>query len=188
MRLFIACDLSQAQKHELEIIQHRMTSYLSGVRWVKPQGLHLTLSFLGETDDKLIDPLKIMLEKVAATANPFSLKFGGCGVFPNLSKARVLWIGVREGEEALQNIKKELDYGLEGLGFETEKRPYKPHLTLGRMRYPVEEKMTRRFLEEAGDFSSSTVNVSKLVLYESRLTAHGAYYYPQVEVDLKIPF
>jgi len=188
MRLFIACDLSQAQKHELETIQHKMTNYLSGVRWVKPQGLHLTLSFLGDTDEKFIDPLKIMLEKVAATANSFILKLGGCGVFPNLSKARVLWIGVREGEEALQNIKKELDYGLEGLGFEAEKRPYKPHLTIGRMRYSVEEKLIRRSLEESGEFRSSTTEVSKLVLYESRLTAHGAYYYRQVEADLKKPF
>ncbi len=186
MRLFIACDLSQAQKHELETIQHQMTNYLSGVRWVKPQGLHLTLSFLGDIDESFINPLHKVLEKVALTNNPFLFNLGGCGVFPNISKARVLWIGVREGEEELQSIKKELDYGLEGLGFVAEKRRYKPHLTIGRMRYPVEEKMIRRFLEETSDFSSSTAKVSKLVLYESRLTAHGAYYYPQVEADLKI--
>ncbi|MBM4236165.1 MAG: RNA 2',3'-cyclic phosphodiesterase [Firmicutes bacterium] len=185
MRLFIACNLSQAQKHELETIQHKMTNYLPGVRWVKPQGLHLTLSFLGDTDEKSIVPLHKVLEKVAVTANPFQLMLGGCGVFPSFSKARVLWIGIREGEEALQRIKKELDYCLEGLGFVTEKRYYKPHLTLGRMRYPLEEELIRRSLDEFGAFSSSTTEISKLVLYESRLTAHGAYYYPLVEAELK---
>jgi RNA 2',3'-cyclic 3'-phosphodiesterase len=188
MRLFIACDLSQAQKHELETIQHQATNYLSGVRWVRPQGLHLTLSFLGDTEEKFCDPLNTVLKKVAAKANPFLLRLGGCGVFPNLRQPRVLWIGVKEGEETLLSIKKELDYNLEALGFLSEKRSYKPHLTLGRMRYPLEDKLISRFLEENGKFSSSTTIVSKLVLYESRLTAQGANYYPQGEAALKIEF
>ncbi len=186
MRLFIACDLSPAQKHELETIQHNLTSYLSGIRWVKPQGLHLTLSFLGDLNENLIGPIQKVLENVSATANPFLLKLGGCGVFPNPSQARVLWVGVREGEEALQRIKKELDYGLEDLGYKIEKRQYKPHLTLGRMRYPVDVKLIRRFIEETENFTSTVVKVSTLILYESRLTAHGAFYDPQLEVELKI--
>jgi RNA 2',3'-cyclic 3'-phosphodiesterase len=186
MRLFIACDLSPTQKHELEAVQHQATSYLSGLRWVKPQGMHLTLFFLGDTEEKLVEPLDEVLNKVALTADPFLLQLGGCGVFPNLTQPRVLWIGVKEGEETLQYIKKELDSNLEALGFLAEKRRYKPHLTLGRMRYPLEDKMIKRFLEENGNFTSSSTLVSKLVLYESRLTAQGAIYNPRVEADLKI--
>ncbi len=187
MRLFFACDLSPAQKHELETIQHRMASFLPGIRWVKPHGLHITLSFLGDTDEKYISQLQNVLESVAEKTRPFSLKLGGCGVFPNPAKARVLWIGVNEGEGSLQNIKKALDYRLEGLGFLTEKRLYKPHLTLGRMRYPADETLIRRFITEANEFSTCAEKVLKLVLFESRLTTSGANYYPLAETALKMP-
>ncbi len=184
MRLFIACDLTQAQKHELEVIQHNLASYLSGTRWVKPQGLHLTISFLGDLEETLVGAIKIVVEEAVSTCDPFPLKLGGSGVFPTVAKAKVLWIGVKEGEESLKTIKNEIDKGLERLGIKTEKRSYKPHLTLGRIRYPLPEKLISRFLEETGAYSSSRSMVAKLVLYESRLTAYGAFYYPLAEVQL----
>lgn len=185
MRLSIACDLSHQQRHELEVLQRQLAGYLSGVRWVKPQEMHLTIFFLGETAEDLISRISDTVQSASRDERAFIMKLSGCGVFPDASRAKVIWVGVKEGEEALRNLKTKLDLNLSGLGFEPEKLRYQPHLTLGRLRYPLEREIIGRFLSENASFQSSSVIVENLVLYESRLSSHGAYYNPLVKFKLK---
>lgn len=185
MRLFIACDLSHRQRHELEVLQRQLAGYLSGVRWVKPQGMHLTIFFLGETAEDLISRVSDTVQSASKDERAFIMKLSGCGVFPDASRAKVIWVGVKEGEEELKYLKTKLDLNLSGVGFEPEKRRYQPHLTLGRIRYPLEREIIGRFLSENASFQSSSVTVENLVLYESRLSRHGTYYNPLVKFKLK---
>jgi RNA 2',3'-cyclic 3'-phosphodiesterase len=185
MRLFVACDLSHHQKHELEVLQHQLAGCFSGVRWVQPQGLHLTLYFLGETEDDLLSQVKDSLHLACSNVNVFNLRLGGCGVFPDASRARVLWVGVKEGEEELKNLKTKIDLNLAGLGFVPEKRTYRPHLTLGRMRFPLAKENFMHFLSENKSFESSSVLIENLILFESRLNSRGAVYFPLEKFKLR---
>ncbi len=185
MRLFIACDLSHRQRHEMEVLQRQLAGYLSGVRWVKPQGMHLTLFFLGEIAGDLLSSISSSIHNALHEESVFNLKLSGCGVFPDASRARVIWVGVREGEEELKRLKSKIDLNLSGLGFEPEKRRYQPHLTLGRIRYPLQRELVEHFLSEHESFQSSSSTVSELILYESRLYSHGADYHPLVTFKLK---
>lgn len=176
MRLFIAIDLSEQQVKKIRTLQERLKSYLDGVKWVAPRNLHLTLKFLGEVDPDKINQLRTIMDKTAGKIEPFNIRFAGCGVFPSPAKARVLWIGVREGFQELQGVASSLEKGLVNFGSAPDKKDYKPHLTLGRLRYPLQENKIRKFLDEEKSFTTEGVRIREMILYESRLLEQGALY------------
>ncbi|MDW7739473.1 MAG: RNA 2',3'-cyclic phosphodiesterase [Bacillota bacterium] len=176
LRLFIAVDLSDKQKHEVLNMQHRASEYLEGIKWVKPEGMHLTLKFIGETEEHKITEIKSAMDKAFMNYEPIETVFGGCGVFPNLSRARIFWVDVSRGKEALNRLASSIDSELILYGFEPEKRDYRPHLTIGRARYPLPDKLVKIFLEQEEYFESPPNNICEVILYQSRLTKHGAVY------------
>jgi len=182
-RLFVAIELSKKQKQEVYSLQQKLREYLEGVRWVRPEGLHLTLKFLGETDLSWIEPIKKAMDRAAADTSSIKIIYGSSGVFPSPKKARVLWIGLREGAEALQSLAENLDQILAKSGFMPEKRKFHPHLTIGRLRSSVPEKMIRRFLEEESNFQTTMLDAKQAVLFESRLHPDGALYTPLYKVE-----
>ena len=97
MRLFIAIDPSAEQREGLQSLQQRLAGSLDGVKWARPEGLHLTLKFLGEQEEDLIHEIIAAMEKAAALTTPFNLQFGQAGVFPSPQRARIIWTGVRSG-------------------------------------------------------------------------------------------
>lgn len=176
MRLFIAVDLSKEQKKELGLLQQRSREYLPGVKWAAPEGMHLTLKFLGEVDESVLPAIKAALAESAQGMNPFFFLPGGVGVFPDPRRARVVWAGITEGAEEFAAAASSLEDPLAALGFAKEKRPFTPHLTVGRLRYPLEEALIRRFLSHEAAFKGSREKAAGLVLYESRLDRQGAVY------------
>ncbi len=176
LRLFVAVELSDQQKKEMHELQQRTKKYLKGVRWVRPEGMHLTLKFLGDTEESKLEQVRDVLDQASEQIKPFTLKYGSSGVFPGLRKARVLWVGLKKGEEQVKLLAKNLEEGFSELGFKKEKRPYNPHLTIGRLRNPQHEEMVRKYLESEKFFLSSSVEVLKAVLYQSKLSPHGAEY------------
>jgi RNA 2',3'-cyclic 3'-phosphodiesterase len=148
------------------------------VRWVRPEGLHLTLAFLGDVEQERIEILSSTLGDAAQNNDSFNLRLAGCGVFPAPEKAKVIWVGTDQGTNELIKLKNMLDQKLLALGFEKEARAFKPHLTLGRVRYRLDQELIRNFLEREANFRTDAVSVNGFTLFESRLTAQGAYYYP----------
>ena len=176
MRLFAALDLSDIQRREIHTLQQRLRFYLDGVKWTNPVEMHLTLKFLGEVEPDRIPGILEAIELAAAAAAPFPLAFGGCGAFPSLQKARVLWVGLRQGCAALTDLAAKLEATLADQGFPPESRPFTPHLTLGRLRYPLPLKMIHKFNAEEEHFLTSIALADGVTLYQSLLSRQGASY------------
>ncbi len=173
------------QKHELYELQTKLKNRLEGVRWVRPEGMHLTLRFFGEVEDIKIGLIKKAMDSTASLIDSFALRYGGFGVFPSPNKARVIWTGLSEGAPAVIDLAGELENNLSGQGFKPEKRPYRPHLTLGRLRYTLPENMLKMIVKEESSFQTSAKEIDGLTLFESRLFKQGAVYNPVYGVLLK---
>ena len=135
IRAFIAVELPPAVREAVEGVVRELRSGIGdGVRWVRPEGVHLTLKFLGDIDADSVPAISDGLDRCAASAAPFDLFLEGVGVFPNARRPRVVWIGLGGALEPLLALQHSIDRELEGLGFARERRPFTPHLTLGRVR------------------------------------------------------
>jgi 2'-5' RNA ligase len=176
MRLFIAIDPSAEQREGLQSLQQRLAGSLDGVKWARPEGLHLTLKFLGEQEEDLIPEIIAAMEKVAALTTPFNLQFGQAGVFPSPQRARIIWTGVRSGAAGVKKLAAILEEALEEKGFPADNRTFKAHLTLGRIRRPLPEETVQRLLGTESSFTTETAAVRSMRLYESRLSRQGANY------------
>jgi RNA 2',3'-cyclic 3'-phosphodiesterase len=175
-RLFIAMELSDKQRHEVVNFQNELKHKLNSVRWVKTEGLHLTLKFIGEIEDTNIDLIKKVIDNVTHSYQPFELNFSGCGVFPSAANARVIWVAVKSGGSIVTDLADKLDSELAGIGFKPEKRSYHPHLTIGRIRQPIDEKTIKDMIDAAEIFITSPTVIDGVTLFESKLTRQGAQY------------
>ena len=133
-RLFVAIDLGDEARRALGEAQAVCRRANLPVRWVDAAGAHLTLKFLGETDRARVEPIEAALRAAAGRQRPLRLHTGGPGAFPNLRRPRVLWLGLEGALEPLAVLQREIDGALAGLGFPREGKPFRPHLTLGRVR------------------------------------------------------
>ena len=129
MRLFVALDIPSEIRQRMSEYMEQARSFAPDARWARVEGLHVTLKFVGEANDALVQQIKNALAAIKAT--PFEVKFEGVGFFPNPKAARVFWIGV-DGGELLTQLAATVDAALEKLGIAREEKTYHPHLTLAR--------------------------------------------------------
>ena len=176
MRLFIAVAPSEKQKEELHRLQLRLERSLDGIKWVRPAAQHLTLKFLGEQEEKLPAAITGSMQNAARTMKQFNLQFEGIGVFPSPRRARVIWAGVAAGAAELRTLTSALEKELAAKGFPAEKRSFRAHLTLGRVRHPVSEKVLQALLKRESSFLTGIARVQSFSLYRSRLTPAGPQY------------
>ncbi len=178
MRLFIALDIGEGQKKEAAAMIKRLAGYISGVRWVKENAMHLTLKFIGETSPGEVENIKAAMGYALQDCEPFEMGLSGPGVFPSSRKARVIWLGINPGADIIAAVAGALDRELAAVGFEPEKRAYRPHLTLGRLSSLAPEAEIKRLIAEERNFYTDPVLVKSAVLYQSELTREGAIYTP----------
>lgn len=133
-RTFIAIELSDGVRSHLSRELRRLAQALPRLRWVDPDTLHLTLSFLGELDDEQLDNAIQATTDTAAEAKPFTLHIGSLGTFGPPRSPRVIWSGVTGDMPRLLGLQKQLTARLAEQGFPPEERPYSPHLTLARIK------------------------------------------------------
>ncbi|MFD0616442.1 RNA 2',3'-cyclic phosphodiesterase [Paenibacillus sp. GCM10027629] len=131
-RLFIAVGLGEAASMELERWQAEAEQILSFAKWVHPEDYHITVQFLGDTSQKVLDQLIPALKEAVREVEPFSLELSGTGTFGTASAPRVLWAGVRGDIPALENVVASVLKVTGPLGFIPEDRPYRPHITVAR--------------------------------------------------------
>jgi 2'-5' RNA ligase len=179
-RLFIAVDLSPDVRRWLEKARSVLGSSVpsGAVRWVTPAGIHLTLKFLGEIPANRIDGVRGAMDRSMKGAKPFSLFVEGLGCFPDHHRPRVLWAGVRH-EPILVNLQKLLEEQLAAAGFPKERRPFSPHLTLGRVKDGLPADSLRRIGSAVGEASlksSVEMRVVEVALFRSVLRPSGAEY------------
>ena len=134
-RAFIALSLPPLLKCGLEqVVQNLAAQVPRGVRWVGLDGIHLTLKFLGNIDPTQVEDITEAVQRASLGASPFRLLLSGLGTFPNEKRPRVIWAGVQGDLESVGKLQAGIEAEVYGLGFPREKRPFTPHLTLGRVR------------------------------------------------------
>ncbi len=154
-------------------------------RWVRVDGLHLTLRFLGATPDERQVAIAAALATAAAETAPFRVVLSGGGAFPNAYAPRVLWIGIAEGSDDLAGLVRHLNGELEPLGWPAETRPFTPHLTLARTDgVPGADERARRLTDLAADLRLSW-QADRVVLYKSLLGRGPVRYESLAEAPLR---
>lgn len=170
LRVFIAIPISVEAKRALDaVIKRLVVQAPGGVRWAHPEGIHLTLKFLGGVEPTLVNPIAEAMGRAAAGSSPFRLQLSGLGMFPGERKPRVLWAGVAGDLEALGALQGRVEAEMSALSFHPERRPFSPHLTLGRMRQETSEGLRRRVsaallsasLEPTGPWQVETVHLMR---------------------------
>lgn len=179
LRTFIAVDIPPSIQQAIQKKINDLSQYAGdSVRWVQVKNIHLTLKFLGAVPPSDVEELTRMLQTEADSCPAFDITMGGIGSFPNLRRPRVLFIRVQApvGLEALQG---RIEAACSRLGYESDPRPFSPHLTIGRVRDHVSPdglQMIRRALEETKIDSLGTVRVDSVHLYKSELKPGGPLY------------
>jgi 2'-5' RNA ligase len=186
VRCFVAVDVAASVRAALARTQRalRRAAPTADVRWTRPEGLHITLKFLGEVPEARCAEVVAALTGVAAAHRAVRVLARGLGGFPGAGRPRVLWAGLAKGDVELAALARDVDRALAPLGFAAETRPFQGHVTLGRVRSPrglvaLATALAQRTHEELGAWT-----VSELVLYRSRLSPAGARY----EALARLPF
>jgi 2'-5' RNA ligase len=176
-RLFLAADINPgaALLDAYDVIRH--TLRMEKINWVRKDQMHLTLAFLGDTEENVIPDLLSGIETVMNAHHSINLTLTGLGVFRNIHDPRVIWIGC-ESEKEFQLIKTETDKVLKELAFEVEDRPFSPHLTLGRIKFIRHPNHLGQLIGVYLDTVFQSETIRKIILYESKLTTYGPEYTP----------
>lgn len=184
LRLFVAVDLPAGAKESLAATVGQLRGVTpAGVRWVNPAGIHLTLKFLGEVDGGLAAPLRAGLQEAAAGMEKaaFPLHLDGLGVFPNRREPRVIWAGIGGDLGTLAEVQGRVEDAAAALGLARERRAFRPHLTLGRVRDGVTPAARRELGSAVAEQGASLAAeygwmVEEISLIRSVLTPQGAVY------------
>jgi 2'-5' RNA ligase len=179
VRCFIVIGLPQATIDTLEAVSCELSSRVEGVRWVKPQNIHLTLRFLGDVEENRLNAIRGVIDNVSSEHGTLHFDLDEIGAFPNSGKARVIWVGLSGDLLGLNALQRDISDAMETCGFEPEPRPFRPHLTLGRARDPI----VLPAIDEM--VSSAPFEGTRLRLIRSELGQGGARYTDLHAVSLK---
>jgi len=175
IRLFIALPLEKPAEEMLGRVVGDLRTCGGRVSWVRAENIHLTVKFLGDTEEDNVSRIAERLDEVSKDHRPVSVTIDRLGGFPNLSRPRVIWAGIEGDIEVLDLIAAEVDRRMQSLGWDLEKRGFKPHLTLGRVRDTHGlERLTDRIRDYKLD--ATVVLLDRLTLFKSTLTPQGAIY------------
>ena len=180
MRIFVAVDIDDKTRAQLSGAREAMLSVLATARvpprvtWVKPESAHVTLRFIGETADTVAEIVKRALSD-GFDALPFEMTWRAVGTFPAGRHPRVVWIGTADRPNAITALADEINARLEPLVGAGESRPFKPHITLGRVKEPGVSVDWPRALA-AVQWAHTTTRVDHVTLYASRTSPAGAVY------------
>jgi RNA 2',3'-cyclic 3'-phosphodiesterase len=133
LRCFIAIDIPEQIRQEIGGLIDILNKYDADVKWIPAANLHLTLKFLGSTPETLLPKINGSLSSAVASYEPFYIKIGDTGVFPNRKYPRICWIGI-EDTGILKTLQSDIETSMKLFGFKTEDRAFNPHLTIGRVR------------------------------------------------------
>ena len=184
IRSFIAIGIPETILQAIGKAQETLKGYDLGIRWVRKEGIHLTLKFLGNIGWDDVEEIQVAMKEAAKDFSPFTVRAEGIGVFPDLKRPRVIWVGVSGEVEGVRALQKDLESRLNGLGFPREKRSFKGHLTLGRVKGRLDVARLTKALEVLEGFRTESFTAQSVVLFQSDLRPNGAVYSKLAEVPL----
>ncbi len=176
IRTFIAVELPKQINDSIQKLQNDLKDSMLDARWVKYGNIHLTLKFLGDTKATKLELIGTVIQEIARKYSPFTISLAGIGAFPNSRKPSVIWTGIDKGKDEISKLANEIESAMEKLGFPKENRPFKPHLTIGRVReinHPSEmiKALENPNVGEIGEFT-----VDRIDFIKSQLNPKGSIY------------
>ncbi len=179
VRLFVACEVPDDVKETIgEVIEGLRQKSGSAVRWIRPEGVHVTLKFLGEVPTKKLPAVKLAIQEAVVGHSPFELEFSTIGTFGGREGLRIMWVGIAGDVLRLEALVRAVNAALAVVGFEPERRPFRPHLTLGRVRDEISTRHRAEIEVAVGKTGVPQVSwrTAQVSLMRSRLTSQGATY------------
>ena len=181
-RGFISIDIDIPSK--IIEIEKEIEKTGGNVKLVEPKNMHLTLKFLGNTNEEMINEIENMIKESIKDVKPFKIQIKGTGVFPNEKYIKIIWLGIKNGEQITQ-IAEKIDEQVSKLGFKKEKRSFSPHLTIGRVRNAKNKDKILRIIEKYKDLLFAEKIVDTIKLKKSELTPKGSIYTTIKEIKMK---
>jgi len=178
VRVFLALEIPEEIKEYLGVVKDQLAMRIHGVKWVNEKAQHITLKFFGEQEEKRVSEIGDALSGIERWYDPVAVTLQGIEAFPDRKRARVIVMALEKGVDNIQMIFHDIEDRLSGLDIEKEKRSFRPHITLGRMRIPG-PLLDRDIV--AVDMKGFTV--SRMVLFQSTLKPAGAVYTPIRELE-----
>ncbi len=174
MRLFVALDIPAEVRGAIGEMIARLRDVARGARWVRAEGVHVTLKFIGEMPAERVAAIQEALRE-ARVAAPVDAKFHGAGFFPNERHPRVVWAGV-EASPNLAELARDVDQRVSRLGIAAETREFRPHLTLARFKSEDGLPRLREEIKKLEPFDFGSMQASEFYLFQSQLGPGGAKY------------
>jgi 2'-5' RNA ligase len=179
VRLFVACEVPDDVKETIgEVIENLRSRSGTAVRWIRPEGVHVTLKFLGEVPTKKLPAVKLAIQEAVVGHSPFELEFSNIGTFGGREGLRIMWVGIAGDVLRLEALVRAVNAALAVVGFEPERRPFRPHLTLGRVRDEISTRNRAEIEVAVGKVTVPQVSwrTAQVSLMRSRITNQGASY------------
>jgi 2'-5' RNA ligase len=174
IRAFIAFELPPVIISLLQKVQQELKLLKLRARWVRPENIHLTLKFLGDLDPDDIDKIGAAMTGATIEFSPITMSVRGIGVFPGIKRPRVIWLGLGGDIRSLLALQGRLEEKLAGVGFPKDKRSFKAHLTLGRIKQSANPAVIRQMISEYASLSSDEFTCNQVILFKSDLKPLGA--------------
>jgi len=175
IRSFIAINLPSSVKERVELVHKEWDALSPHVRWVAPQNVHVTLKFLGDVAEERVTVIGDALDRMVASFPPFGFTVTSFGVFPDLRYPRVVWLGIGEGADQVSALQATVEAEMERLGFAPERKPFRSHVTVGRMKSPRGRRVLAEFLQSDARIEER-VEVRDIALMKSELRPTGPIY------------
>lgn len=189
MRAFLAIDLPWELKKELWSLKKLEEPPYTKLKWVEEENFHITLRFFGTVSENLVEKISKSSEAVCQKIASFKLEIKELGTFPEKGLPKVIWIGVENKENLLEELYKNLEKGFKSLKLEDKKEKFHPHVTLIRVKEVRDEKALKEYLErlkkEAEKLKGKKFIVREIVLFKSDLLPKGPKYTPLKKIPLK---
>lgn len=178
LRTFLAIDLPASLHSAIGQKQQNLKRELPNIAWVKSENLHITLKFLGDTPESKVEEMKQVVKHIAEGFAPFVIILRGFGVFPDTRSPRTLWTDLEGESTLLENLAIQIESGVIPLGFPKEGKPFRPHLTLARIK--KDHHLVGQAIEKTGvladPFIFGRLLVEQVTLFKSDLRPTGSVY------------
>lgn len=178
MRCFLAIELPDDVRRALGALQDRLRDAGAGVKWTRPEQIHLTVKFLGDVADRNVPEVTEAARALASRYPSFDLEVRSAGCFPPKGPARIVWAGLADPPAALIDLHRDAEQSFAELGFKPENRAFKPHLTIGRVKESRDTWSLRDAVASEAGFTADIFPVDELVLFQSILDLQGPTYVP----------
>ncbi len=184
IRTFIAISVPEEVKKRISDLQSNLKRYGAYIKWISSDSMHITLKFLGDVEESGIDTIAEAVREASSSQQPFTISVSSTGIFPNIRRPRVFWVGVEKGKEILISLAAKIEKACSELGFDPEKRSFSAHLTLGRVKSLKNIDDTLSAMNSTG-FQGGSFRVEEIIVMKSELNPRGAKYTPLHKIKLE---